>query len=81
MKQYQVIAGFCPCEPQRTMLKHGEVKPADFFEQGQADALVARKLLKEIEPAADATKKAAPAKKAAASKKDATTNPDDENLD
>lgn len=72
MKRYKVIAGACVCGPQQAILNFGDEKDADFFQPGQAEELVQRKFLVEVEPAdsadADADKKAADEKKAAGKK-------------
>ena len=54
MKRYKVVAGACVCGPQQTILNFGDEKDADFFQPGQAEELVERKFLVEVEPAEEA---------------------------
>lgn len=48
MKKYKVISGSCVCVPQKAILKHGEIKPADFFLETQLADLLTRKFIEEV---------------------------------
>lgn len=68
MKRYKVVAGACVCGPQQTILNFGDEKDASFFQPGQAEELVQRKFLVEVEPNGEAEETPTEEKKAAGKK-------------
>ncbi len=75
MKRYKVVAGACVCGPQQAILNFGDEKDADFFQPGQAEELVERKFLVEVEPAEEAEEKKPAGKKGTGKKATEPTDP------